>query len=101
MITDKPGMFQNGKTYDETGLSDSHKYVVIIMKLSCKKRPPRMIKYRNHKKFSNEHFKNFLNENLANNTELSYNGFEEIVPNIIFSGTILKKEWFGQIKVYL
>ena len=60
-----------------------------------------MIKYRNHKKFSNEHFKNFLNEDLANNTELSYNGFEEIVPNIIFSGTILKKEWFGQIKVYL
>ena len=29
-----------------------------------------MIKYRDYKKFSNKHFKNSLNENLANNTEL-------------------------------
>ena len=37
MITNKPGMFQNAKTYDETGLSDSHKYVVSIMNLVAKK----------------------------------------------------------------
>ena len=29
-----------------------------------------MIKYRDYQNFSNEHFKNSLNENLANNTEL-------------------------------
>ena len=39
-----------------------------------------MIKYKDYKNISNEHFKNYLNENLANNTEIDYNGFEEIVP---------------------
>ena len=87
IITNKHGMFQNAKPY-ETGLSDFHKLVVSIMKLSYKKSPPRMIKYRDYKNFSNGHFKNSLNENLANNTKLDYNSFEEIVLNlIIFSCT--------------
>ena len=33
IITNKPGMFQNAKTY-EKGLSDFHKLVVCTMKLS-------------------------------------------------------------------
>ena len=36
IITNKPGMFQNAKTY-ETGLSDFHKLVVNTMKLVTKK----------------------------------------------------------------
>ena len=36
IITHKPGMFNNAKT-NETGLSDFHKLVVSIMKLSYKK----------------------------------------------------------------
>ena len=46
IITNKPGMFQNAKTY-ETGLSDFHKLVVSIMKRN-QKRPPRMIKHRDY-----------------------------------------------------
>ena len=90
IITNKPGMFQNAKTY-ETGLSDFHKLVVSTMKLSYKKRPPRMIKYRDYKYFSNEHFKNSLYEKLTNNTELDYNGFEEIVLNLLSSQAPFKK----------
>ena len=75
IITNKPGMFQNAKTC-ETGLSDFHRLVVSIMKL-YKKRPPRRIKYRDYTNFLNEHFETCLNENLANNTELDYNSFEE------------------------
>ena len=71
------------------------------MKLSYKKRPPHMIKYRDYKKFSNKHFKNFLNEILANNTKLDYNSFEEIVLNLLSSQAPLQKEWSGQIKGYL
>ena len=56
IITNKPGTFQNTKTY-ETGLSDFHKLVGSTMKLSYKKRPSRMIKYRGYKNFSSEHFK--------------------------------------------
>ena len=90
IITNKPGMFQNAKTY-ETGLSDFHKLVVSTMKLSYKKRPPCMIKYRDYKNFSNEHFKNSLYEKLTNNTELDYNGFEEIVLNLLSSQAPFKK----------
>ena len=39
-----------------------------------------MIKYKEYKNISNEHFNNSLNENLANNTEIDYYSFEEIVP---------------------
>ena len=74
-ITNKPGMFRKVKTF-ETGLTYFHK-LVSIMKLSYKKRPPRMIKYREYKKFSNEHFKNSMNKKLAINTELDYDSFEE------------------------
>ena len=35
-----------------------------------------MVKYRDYNNFSNEYFKNFLNENFANNTKLDYNSFE-------------------------
>ena len=56
IIINKPGMFQNVKTY-ETGLSDFHKLVVNVMKLSYKKNPPRTIKYTDYKNLSNKHFK--------------------------------------------
>ena len=90
IITNKPGMFRNAKTY-ETGLSDFHKLVVSIMKLSSKKRPPRVIKCRDYKNFSNMHFKNSLNKNLANNTELDYNSFEETDLNVLSSQATFKK----------
>ena len=60
-----------------------------------------MIKYKDYKNFSNEHFKNSLNENLVNNTELNYNSFEEIVLNLLSSQVPFKKEWPEQIKGYL
>ena len=84
IITNKFEIFRNVKTY-ETGLSDFHKLVVSIMKLSYKKRPPRMINYRDYKSFSNEHLKNSLNEKLPNNPELDYGNFEEIVLNLLSS----------------
>ena len=90
IITNKPGMFQNAKTY-ETSLSDFHKLVVSIMKFSYKKRRPCMIKYRDCKNFSNQHFKIFFNENFANNAELNYNSFEEIVLNLLSSQAPFKK----------
>ena len=61
------------------------------MILSYKERPPRMIKYRDYKKFSNEHFRNSLNENLANYTESHNSRFEEIVLNLLSSQASFKK----------
>ena len=56
-----------------------------------------MIKYWDYKNRD----QNSLNKNLANNTELDYNGFEEIVLNLSSSQAPFKKEWSGQIKGYL
>ena len=99
IITNKPGMFQNAKTY-ETGLSDFHKLVVSTMKLSYKKRPPRMIKYRDYKNFSNEHFKNSLHEKLTN-TRLDYNGFEEIVLDLLSSQAPFKRMVQANQRVFI
>ena len=62
------------------------------MKLSYKKRPVFMIKYRDYQNFLNQHFKNSLKENLANNTELDYNSFGEIVLNLLSSQAPFKKK---------
>ena len=43
-----------------------------------------MIKYREYKKFSNEHIRNPLNEILPDNNELGYNSFEETILNLLF-----------------
>ena len=63
--------------------------MVSIIKPSYKKIPPPMIKNRGFKKFWNEHFKNSLNEDLANKTEWNYNSLEEIV--LLSSQALLKK----------
>ena len=49
-------------------------------------------------KMSNIHFKNSFYGKLTNNTELDYNGFEEIAESIIFSGSIQKKNGPGKSK---
>ena len=78
IITNKPGMFQNAKTY-ETCLSDFHKLVVSIMKVSYKKRLPHGLIFQ----VSILKFKN--------NTKLDYNSFEEIVLNLLSSQGPFKK----------
>ena len=40
-----------------------------------------MIKYRDSKKFSSEHFKNSLHENLANNSELMVQANQRVFMN--------------------
>ena len=76
IITNRAGMFRNARIL-----------VKSIMKVSYQKKTqlPRMIKYSDYFRFSNEHFKDFLSENLAHNTHLDYNSFEEIVLNLLSS----------------
>ena len=57
-----------------------------------------MIKYRGYKNFSSEHFKRSLYEKLINNTDLDYNGFEEIVLNLLSSQAPFKKNGPGKSK---
>ena len=55
ILTNRPRCFQNSSVI-ETGLSDFHKLTITVLKTSFRKMPPKIIKYRDYKKFSPENF---------------------------------------------
>ena len=59
MLTNKPRSFQT-KCVIETGLSDFHRMTISVLKMHFRKLPPKVINYRDFKKFDNERFMNSL-----------------------------------------
>ena len=59
ILTNRSNSFQNTNVL-ETGLSDFHKLTVTVLKTTFKKCPPKIITYRNYKKFSQTHFRDEL-----------------------------------------
>lgn len=59
ILTNKPTYFQNNKVF-ETGLSDYHKLTITVLKTTFQKQKPRIINYRNYKKFVHDDFRNDL-----------------------------------------
>ena len=77
------------------------------MKLSYKERPPRGIKYKGYKRFSNGYFKNSLDKDLVDDNQLNCSSVEEIILNIFsslapFSKTMVRTNWrvFMNKKIY-
>ena len=60
-----PLSFENSYVY-ETGLSDFHKMTVIIMKPSFQRFQPRIINYRDYKRFQNDVIREQLLSELLN-----------------------------------
>ena len=60
ILTNRPKNFQNS-TVIETGLSDFHLLTVTVLKTTFRKRPPKIVKYRDYKKYSYWHFHHNLN----------------------------------------
>ena len=67
ILTNRPRSFQNSNV-SELGLSDFHKLTVTVLKTSFRKKPPKIIKYRNYKHYSENSFRNELN-NIMNGIE--------------------------------
>ena len=59
IITNRPRSFQNTITL-ETGISDFHKMTLTVLKTSFRKQPPKIIVYRDYKKYSPENFRREL-----------------------------------------
>ena len=59
MLTNKQERFLKAKTV-ETGLSDFHKMVVSVFETSFKKQKPKIVTYRDYKRFDNEKFRESL-----------------------------------------
>ena len=72
ILTNRPNLFYHSKVI-ETGLSDFHKLVASVLKIELKKQKPKIVFYRNYKKFDNELFRTELIEKLS---LLNINGFE-------------------------
>ena len=56
IITDKSGSFQHTDVF-ETGISDDHKLVTIVMKAKFTKASSKYVHYRNYKNFNEQDFK--------------------------------------------
>ena len=68
--------FINSNTF-ETGLSDFHKMTITTLKASVPKRSPKIISYRDYKRFDKQTFKNDLKQSLeTNGSNLNYYNFE-------------------------
>ena len=74
-LTNHSRYFKNASTI-ETRISDFHKCVVTVVKMSYKKQQPKIIQYRNYKTFNKQLFKIEIDKELAkiylNNVELEF-----------------------------
>ena len=74
MLTNRHRSFQNSCVI-EPGLSDFYKMTVTVLSSSLKKSKPKVISYRDHKNFTNNNYRSFIEElsgnlNITNNTAL-------------------------------
>ena len=68
-------MFKLSRLF-ETGLSDHHKLISVVMKSGVFRGPPRKKFYRSYKKFDLEHFNIALKSELEKLSDSAYNEFE-------------------------
>ena len=89
-ITNNPLSFQNTIAVSN-GLSDFHKMVITVMKMSFKKHSPIERHYRDYKYFDRTKFKNNLNEKLSEGIS-NYESFETTFIEVLNKHAPLKKK---------
>ena len=78
LLSNEQERFLKAKTV-EIGLSDFHKMVVSVFKTSFKKQKPKIVKYRDYKRFDNEKFRESLITCFSTGKNISYDAFENLV----------------------
>ena len=76
MLTNSKNSFFGSQTF-ETGFSDFHHLIYTILKTTYIKLPPKKIKFRDYKKFSEQNFRNDLARNLSKSTHENLGDFEK------------------------
>ena len=77
-LTNRKHSFQNSQSF-ETGFSDHHHMIYTVLKTTFVKVPPKVVKYRNYKHFSDQDFRADLANGLYTTKPKTYDEFEEIV----------------------
>ena len=90
-ITNRPLSFQNTIAVSN-GLSDFHKMVITVMKMSFKKHSPIERHYRDYKYFYRTKFKNNLNEKLSKGIS-NYESFETNFIEVLSKHALLRKKF--------
>ena len=96
VLTNCPKSFQHSGVY-ETGLSDFHKLTFTVLKTSFQKLKPRIIKYRDYKKFDNLLFASDLERELSlhqNNgqNDGQFSTFKSIADKVVNHHVPLKEK---------
>ena len=84
ILTNKPRSFQNSSVL-ETGLSDFHLLTFTVLKTTYRKRPPKIIRYRDYKKYSFNSFQKDLESCLlkTNISKLSNDSFHSLLIELV------------------
>ena len=93
MLTNHSRSFQNSLAID-TGLSDFHRMTVTVMKAYSPKLCPKLVNYRDFKKFSNEAFRDELLTNLCHNAP-NYDDFIKLIDRVLDRHAPRKKRYIG------
>ena len=88
-VTNSPQSFQN-TTAVETGLSDFHKMSITVLKTTFPKVQPKIIHYRDYRKFNTHTFRGELKAQLSDIS--TYSDFEEIFLKVLDKHAPVKKK---------
>ena len=76
-LTNQKAIFKLSTLF-ETGVSDHHKLISVVMKSGVFRGPPRKKVYRSYKKFDLEHFNIALKSELEKLSDSAYNEFKTV-----------------------
>ena len=94
ILTNKPRSFQNSSVL-EVGLSDFHLMTLTVLKTNFRKKPPRIVKYRDYKKYSHASFQRDLMARLdgIDLTLISNNDFHFFLMSLVDFHVPLKTKY--------
>ena len=94
ILTNHPECFQHSGVY-ETGLSDSHRLTLTVLRVFHSKQNPKIIQYRDYKNFTNEHFRRDLLRELSfqNVQPNEFDKFKFIASKLLNSHAPLKEKY--------
>ena len=94
ILTNKTRSFQNTR-FIETGLSDFHKMTVTVLKTFFRKLPPKVVSYRNYKKFSDPIFRKEIMDNLQKYdiSKISFEQFNDILMKSLDKHAPIRKKY--------
>ena len=82
VLTSKQERFLKAKTV-ECGLSDFHKMVVSVFETKFKKQKPKIVTYRDYKRFDNEKFGESFITYFSTGKNITYDAFENLVLHTV------------------